>query len=96
MIPWLEHDTPFPPVERALKSPNGLLAAGGYKDKCIACRCGGAGLRRFNVNMLTVARDLGDIGGGAHGEALQCEWRFQPVAIEIANLHTHFQFADGD
>lgn len=29
MIPWLEHDTPFPPVERALKSPNGLLAAGG-------------------------------------------------------------------
>ncbi len=28
MIPWLTHDTPFPPVERALRSPNGLLAAG--------------------------------------------------------------------
>jgi len=29
MIPWLTHDTPFPPVGRALRSPNGLLAAGG-------------------------------------------------------------------
>ncbi len=29
MIPWLTADTPFPPVERALRSPNGLLAAGG-------------------------------------------------------------------
>lgn len=29
MIPWLSNDTPFPPSERALKSPNGLLAAGG-------------------------------------------------------------------
>jgi leucyl/phenylalanyl-tRNA---protein transferase len=29
MIPWLEHGTPFPPVESALKHPNGLLAAGG-------------------------------------------------------------------
>ena len=29
MIPWLTSDTPFPPVERALRSPNGLLAAGG-------------------------------------------------------------------
>lgn len=29
MIPWLEHDTPFPPLERALKEPSGLLAAGG-------------------------------------------------------------------
>src|SRR3954452_12655875 len=29
MIPWLENDTPFPPVQRALKHPNGLLAAGG-------------------------------------------------------------------
>lgn len=28
MIPWLEPATPFPPVERALKQPNGLLAAG--------------------------------------------------------------------
>ena len=28
MIPWLEHDEPFPPLERALKQPNGLLAAG--------------------------------------------------------------------
>ena len=28
MIPWLEHHTPFPPVERALRHPNGLLAAG--------------------------------------------------------------------
>lgn len=29
MIPWLDRHTPFPPVERALKVPNGLLAAGG-------------------------------------------------------------------
>ena len=29
MIPWLEADTPFPPVARATKSPNGLLCAGG-------------------------------------------------------------------
>jgi leucyl/phenylalanyl-tRNA--protein transferase len=29
VIPWLGRDSPFPPVERALKSPNGLLAAGG-------------------------------------------------------------------
>lgn len=28
MIPWLRRDTPFPPVERALSYPNGLLAAG--------------------------------------------------------------------
>ena len=29
MIPWLEHDTPFPPIRSALRHPNGLLAAGG-------------------------------------------------------------------
>ena len=29
MIPWLANDAPFPPVERALSVPNGLLAAGG-------------------------------------------------------------------
>ena len=29
MIPWLDEHTPFPPVERALDDPNGLLAAGG-------------------------------------------------------------------
>ena len=29
MIPWLAGNAPFPPVERALRSPNGLLAAGG-------------------------------------------------------------------
>ena len=28
MIPWLEPDDPFPPVEQALRDPNGLLAAG--------------------------------------------------------------------
>lgn len=28
MIPWLEADDPFPSVERALREPNGLLAAG--------------------------------------------------------------------
>ena len=28
MIPWLEPDDPFPPLESALKHPNGLLAAG--------------------------------------------------------------------
>jgi leucyl/phenylalanyl-tRNA--protein transferase len=28
MIPWLERDEPFPPVETALREPNGLLAAG--------------------------------------------------------------------
>jgi len=29
MIPWLEGDAPFPPVDRALRRPNGLLCAGG-------------------------------------------------------------------
>ena len=29
MIPWLEKGAPFPPVRRALRDPNGLLAAGG-------------------------------------------------------------------
>ena len=28
MIPWLDSDTPFPPLDRALSEPNGLLAAG--------------------------------------------------------------------
>lgn len=29
LIPWLGPETPFPPVSSALRSPNGLLAAGG-------------------------------------------------------------------
>src|ERR1700674_2549731 len=29
MIPWLRGDAPFPPASKALKSPNGLLCAGG-------------------------------------------------------------------
>ncbi len=29
MIPWLRGDAPFPPVSKALASPNGLLCAGG-------------------------------------------------------------------
>lgn len=29
MIPWLNENSPFPPVANALKEPNGLLAAGG-------------------------------------------------------------------
>jgi leucyl/phenylalanyl-tRNA--protein transferase len=29
VIPWLATDDPFPPVERALEHPNGLLCAGG-------------------------------------------------------------------
>jgi leucyl/phenylalanyl-tRNA---protein transferase len=29
MIPWLRGDAPFPPVSKALRSPNGLLCAGG-------------------------------------------------------------------
>jgi leucyl/phenylalanyl-tRNA--protein transferase len=29
VLTWLEAKDPFPPVERALKNPNGLLAAGG-------------------------------------------------------------------
>ena len=28
MLPWLDADTPFPPLETALREPNGLLAAG--------------------------------------------------------------------
>ncbi len=28
MIPWLDADDPFPPTERALQEPNGLLCAG--------------------------------------------------------------------
>jgi len=29
VIPWLERDATFPPLETALRNPNGLLAAGG-------------------------------------------------------------------
>ena len=29
MIPWLDHDNPFPPLAKAMTSPNGLLCAGG-------------------------------------------------------------------
>src|SRR2546423_6443244 len=29
MVPWLRANAPFPPVTKALKSPNGLLCAGG-------------------------------------------------------------------
>jgi len=29
LIPWLDADRPFPPLSRALREPNGLLAAGG-------------------------------------------------------------------
>ena len=29
MIPWLDDDTPFPPLDTALSEPNGLLVAGG-------------------------------------------------------------------
>jgi leucyl/phenylalanyl-tRNA--protein transferase len=29
VIPWLRGDQPFPPVSKALRSPNGLLCAGG-------------------------------------------------------------------
>ncbi|MDO9064264.1 MAG: leucyl/phenylalanyl-tRNA--protein transferase [Sulfuricella sp.] len=29
MIPWINNDAPFPPLESALREPNGLLAAGG-------------------------------------------------------------------
>jgi len=29
MVPWLRGNAPFPPVSKALKSPNGLLCAGG-------------------------------------------------------------------
>jgi leucyl/phenylalanyl-tRNA--protein transferase len=29
VIPWLHGDAPFPPISKALKSPNGLLCAGG-------------------------------------------------------------------
>lgn len=29
MIPWITDNAPFPPVAQALRSPNGLLAAGG-------------------------------------------------------------------
>lgn len=29
MVPWLRGGTPFPPIEKALKAPNGLLCAGG-------------------------------------------------------------------
>ncbi|HEV8094964.1 MAG TPA: leucyl/phenylalanyl-tRNA--protein transferase, partial [Burkholderiales bacterium] len=28
MVPWLGPEDPFPPVERALRDPNGLLCAG--------------------------------------------------------------------
>ena len=32
MIAWLAPDDPFPPVERSLEQPNGLLAASAHVD----------------------------------------------------------------
>ena len=32
MIPWLSEAPVFPPLEKALAEPNGLLAAGGDLD----------------------------------------------------------------
>ena len=29
MLAWLQGDDPFPPLEQALRNPNGLLCAGG-------------------------------------------------------------------
>lgn len=43
MIPWLGPESPFPPLDTALVSPNGLLAAGGHlsPSRLIeAYRCG--------------------------------------------------------
>ncbi|HEX9397020.1 MAG TPA: leucyl/phenylalanyl-tRNA--protein transferase [Burkholderiales bacterium] len=43
MLAWLGPDDPFPPVERALREPNGLLAAGGELSPARllqAYRCG--------------------------------------------------------
>lgn len=43
MIPWLDRDTPFPPVEKALQDPNGLIAAGAdlSAERLLAAyRCG--------------------------------------------------------
>ena len=42
MIPWLAPDDPFPPVERSLAHPNGLLAASRFIPSALAA--GGPGL----------------------------------------------------
>jgi leucyl/phenylalanyl-tRNA--protein transferase len=38
VIPWLDREQPFPPVDQALREPNGLLAAGGdlSQDRLLA------------------------------------------------------------
>ncbi len=43
MLTWLDRETPFPPLSRALRRPNGLLAAGGDLSPArllSAYRCG--------------------------------------------------------
>jgi hypothetical protein len=39
MIPWLPEECVFPPLEKALADPNGLLAAGGDLEPA-ATDCG--------------------------------------------------------
>jgi leucyl/phenylalanyl-tRNA--protein transferase len=44
MIPWLAADDPFPPVESALASPNGLLAASRHVDADVLLRAYAQGI----------------------------------------------------
>ena len=44
MIPWLAPDDPFPPVERSLAEPNGLLAASRHLDAEVLARAYSQGI----------------------------------------------------
>src|SRR6266581_2443105 len=60
MIPWLERDAPFPPIQSALRDPNGLLAAGGD----LSCE------RRLGYAHSVETWIDGDLSGGLYGVAI--------------------------
>ena len=75
MIPWLEADDPFPPVEHALRDPNGLLAAG---DELSTERLR-AGVRARDLPLVRRWRSGAVVESRpAHGAR---DWRAQGVAV---------------
>src|SRR6267154_1086218 len=69
MIPWLERDTPFPPVQSALKDPNGLLAAGADLS-CERLIEAYRSLHRLGYAHSVETWIDGDLAGGLYGVAI--------------------------
>ena len=97
VLAWLHANEPFPPIERALKAPNGLLAAGGdlslerlleaYRHGIFPWYSGGA-------DPVVVARSAhGALPRGAQGLALAREKRAQ--RLRGAHRHRFHRVIDG-